>query len=227
MPISVARKIEYFQRNENHDDLDIRLQPICLTSEQVQQYKLPRVPVKDTDLRKASFEANHGEGQVELDALEALHPGQLSQIVTATILQWYDPDLYGRAVEQRNALQDELANTRDKILNGYEDDITQMGDNYQQLQADYAGMQERYREATAGFQIGMNSYSFQLEQILNEYLVVCDNIQADLSNSEVDINDYGLPEAELPDDNKDELYISGRDYMEQLEAYKEHRNGRA
>jgi len=101
MPISVARKIEYFQRNEGYGDLDIRLQPICLTSEQVADYDLPRVPVKDSDLRKANFEATHGRGQVELDALESLHPGTLRRLVTGQIRRYYDPTLRSRAIKRK------------------------------------------------------------------------------------------------------------------------------
>jgi hypothetical protein len=73
MPISVARKIELFAR-QGDDGLDIQLRPLVLTPEQVAEYDPPRIPIKDTDARKGRFEARHGDGAVELDALEALHP---------------------------------------------------------------------------------------------------------------------------------------------------------
>ena len=40
---------------------------------------------KESDKGKARFEAQHGAGAVELDALEALHPGELRRIVEAAI----------------------------------------------------------------------------------------------------------------------------------------------
>jgi hypothetical protein len=70
MPVSVARKIEHILRRDGHDDLDIRIDPLVLTAEQVERYRLPRIPIKETDARKRHFEARFGTGAVELDALE-------------------------------------------------------------------------------------------------------------------------------------------------------------
>jgi hypothetical protein len=52
-----------------------------LTREQAQQFNLPRIPIKESDLRRKGFEERNGEGAVELDALEALHPGELASLV--------------------------------------------------------------------------------------------------------------------------------------------------
>ena len=41
----------------------------------------------------AAFEARYGEGVTELDALEALHPGELERILTPEILRYYDDTL--------------------------------------------------------------------------------------------------------------------------------------
>jgi hypothetical protein len=76
MPVAVARKIEFMLRSEGHD-LDIQVRPIVLTHEQCRQYRLPRTPIKASENRAARFEARFGEGATELDALEALHPGEL------------------------------------------------------------------------------------------------------------------------------------------------------
>jgi hypothetical protein len=65
---------------------NVKLDPLVLTPRQVSEYGLPRTPIKESDRRKAGFEAVHGEGAVELDALEALYPGQLSHIVEEAIV---------------------------------------------------------------------------------------------------------------------------------------------
>lgn len=107
MPVSVARKIEFYAR-----ELDLRkqviLQPIALTGEQIAAYRLPRVPIKDSEARRGRFEDIHGQGAVELDALEALHPGELARIVEAAIAPYYDAEIDQRAKEQRQALQEAL-----------------------------------------------------------------------------------------------------------------------
>ena len=56
-----------------------------LTADQVARYGLPRIPIKDSDARKGHFEARYGEGATELDALEAIHSGELARIVRARV----------------------------------------------------------------------------------------------------------------------------------------------
>jgi len=53
MPVSVARKVEFFIADQGLD-LDVRLQPIALTLPQVKGYRLPRTPIKPSERRKAS-----------------------------------------------------------------------------------------------------------------------------------------------------------------------------
>ena len=89
MPISAAVKIDFFAKKSGVD-LDIRLAPVALTEEQCIQYQLPRTPIKKTETRLASFEARYGEGATELDALEALHPGALREILVEYIDRYYD-----------------------------------------------------------------------------------------------------------------------------------------
>ena len=97
MPVAVSRKIEHRLYLKNLHSLDIQVRPIVLTLEQCQQYRLPRTPIKDTEKRITKFEDRYGEGATELDALEALHPGQLQQIIEGEIKRYYDSDL-GRDV---------------------------------------------------------------------------------------------------------------------------------
>lgn len=80
MPCAVARKVEYFQ-HKHGDKTDAKLFPIVLTADQVQVYRLPRTPIKDTEKRAGRFEDRYGAGAVELDAMEAIHPGELARIL--------------------------------------------------------------------------------------------------------------------------------------------------
>jgi hypothetical protein len=60
------------------------------------------VPVKDSDRRKAAFEERHGEGAVELDALEALHPGQFERTIREAVAPYRDEELADRLQEARD-----------------------------------------------------------------------------------------------------------------------------
>ncbi len=81
MPLACARKIEFTARSEGHDGLDIQVRPIALTEEQCRQYRLPRTPIKASETRREMFEQRFGAGATELDALEALHPGELARLL--------------------------------------------------------------------------------------------------------------------------------------------------
>jgi hypothetical protein len=98
MPVAVARQLEFWLP-QYAPGADIKLTPLVLTREQVIAYRLPRTPIKDSDLRKTAFEGRYGEGAVELDALEALFPGELGRIVRGAVAPYRDETLAERLFE--------------------------------------------------------------------------------------------------------------------------------
>lgn len=225
MPNSVARKIEFYQRNDSFEDIDIALDPIVLTTDQVKTYRLPRVPVKDTDLRKANFEAAHGEGQVELDALEALYPGELAKIVTQAVLRYYDPDLRLKAERQKEALQDELNSEWQDIADNYHDELINLESDYQALVMDFDKTRAEFAELVKQFQPKIDAHRESLAAITERAKETYGKLYADLEAVDVDLDDYPLPEPDIAGDPYGLLYASGRDYFEQLQAYKAQRFG--
>jgi len=77
---------------------DIRLFPLVLTAGEVQAYRLPRLPIKESERRRSGFEQGYGEGATELDALEAISSGTLARIVVEAVERYYDPDLRWRTI---------------------------------------------------------------------------------------------------------------------------------
>jgi hypothetical protein len=225
LPISFARKIEFFQRQNGDGELDIKLEPVILTEAQVASYSLPRVPVKDSDKRKANFEAAHGEGQVELDALEAIYPGELESIVRAAILAYYDPTLEERTREQETALSDALAEERRAILDGYAEELEELESEYSDLRADFAKTRDRFAELVAGFQEEIDAHRERLQGIREQGEELHGRIYDDLAGAETDAEDYPLPEPDLAYETNGLLYESDRDYFEQLACYHAHRGG--
>jgi len=203
MPISVARKIEFFLAND-YQGLDIRLQPVVLTADQIARYRLPRVPVKDTDKRKVSFELAHGQGQVELDALEALYPGELANILRLHILDYYDESLADRLQDTHDATRQELDNMRFAVLESHpEIDV---------LQEQWAELTERFQQ--------------EIEHLQNEIAVQWAIIGSELGEELASYEKPGVPQAEDLQDNNGKLYQSDRLYFEQLRHYQDHREGR-
>jgi hypothetical protein len=107
MPVAVARKIEHALHVGGYD-LDIQVRPIVLTHDQCVRYRLPRTPIKETETRAAAFEARFGEGATELDALEALNPGELERVLEREIARYYDADLDERINETIDEMRAEL-----------------------------------------------------------------------------------------------------------------------
>ena len=125
MPLAVARVIEMLLRRENLD-LDIKLIPVAMTHKQCVDYQLPRTPIKETVKGKNAFEERYGEGATELDALEALHPGVLSQILLREINRYSDPTFPDRMEEAHDQLKDELNRTTEGIISPYREELDEL-----------------------------------------------------------------------------------------------------
>ena len=98
MPISVSRKLQAL-RDLLHPSLDIQVRRAALTAEQARELELPTTPLKETEQRAANWKAKTGREQTELDALIALHPGELRRLALEAIEPFYDDTLARRCHE--------------------------------------------------------------------------------------------------------------------------------
>jgi hypothetical protein len=122
MPCAVARKIEFLARSQQLD-IDVKLRRLLLNREHVDGYHLPRIPIKESERRATRFQANHGEGCVELDALEALHPGTLVQVVTGALARFYSRDAERKARLKEDALRQAIHERVSAITARYQEQI--------------------------------------------------------------------------------------------------------
>jgi len=199
MPVAVARKVEYFVRTFGLN-LDIRIFPVVLTLEQVQYYRLPRTPIKESERRRGGFEARHGEGAVELDALEALYPGQLREILARYMGVYYDVTLDERVAEQKQAFAERLEYEYQDTIEAHQEALDALQEEYEGVRSDFEGRMEGYTERLRA-----------LWQV----------IKKDLSESIPDLSEFPVPVAECFEELGDGLYDSQRDYLTQIEAYKQ------
>jgi hypothetical protein len=107
MPKATARQVEFWLR-KYAPDIPFKLTPLALTKEQVVRFKLPRIPIKESDLRKKYFQDRHGSGACELDALEALHPGELARMVRNAVESYIDASLEERLADAHIEAQDDV-----------------------------------------------------------------------------------------------------------------------
>lgn len=143
MPRAVARKIEWLLYAEGLRS-DVKLAPLVLTQEQVQEYALPRTPIKDSEQRAARFEQMHGKGAVELDALEALHPGTLAGILEEALSAYYNREAEREARTKERALRQVIRQRVAEITGRYGPQIEALRSMGEELRALDVPDLERY-----------------------------------------------------------------------------------
>ena len=199
MPVAVSRKIEKFMQDAG-GIYDLRLFPFLLTHEQCVHYELPRTPIKETEQRAKEFERKFGEGATELDALEALHPGELKRILTDAISLYIDDTLDERVDEVRELEESNLNDIRSEIIESHSKELDE-------IRADHLGIKREFEERIAALN---QRFENTRHAITNE-----------MEQNAPSFYDISLPQPEGTREFGSGLYNSNRDYWEQLPFYKE------
>lgn len=214
MPVAVARQVEFWA-DVYAPGADIKVTPVVLTREQVAAYDLPRTPIKESDRRRTSFEARHGDGAVELDALEALHPGELARVVRTAIAPYRDHTLYRRLdLAEQEARTVSRRAWRETVATE-QADLLQIGQDVGNI---VSGYQAELEDLAARMAADLAGYDERLSRVWHA-------VQAKAAGFRVDLPPR--PEGEIGDtDESAWLFDNGRPYMDQLDVYRCHRDGR-
>jgi hypothetical protein len=211
MPVGVARKIEFLIHKLGLD-LDVQVRPVALTHAQCRRYRLPRTPMKETNRGKAAFEERFGEGATELDALEALRPGQLRRMLVAEIERYYDADLDESVEETANAFKEQLHELRQEIIAPHAEELDELRDEQrtlaEQCNAELATVVERYEEP--------------FTEIADRFNSILGTITAEMRARMPDVEEIDWPEPADGDEDDDPLFDSARDYIEQIDRFRKH-----
>ena len=209
MPPSIARQIEFWLNYFGFTE-DIKLTPLILTREQVQQYKLPRIPIKEEDKRKTKFEEHYGEGAVELDALEALYPGESARIIREAISQFRDDNLSDKICQANETLEQRVKEAFENTIYPYQGQLDEIEKEVEEIADRYY---DRVRELNQSLQKELEPHGRKLESLSQD-------IKESIDNMDIDIPALPEPNVQTEDDNW--LFDSKRDYLEQLKYYKLH-----
>jgi len=137
-----------------------------------------------------------------LDALEALHPGALSKIVTDALTEFYDTDLASTVTWAKADAESYLTSQAEDMQETYQERLDK-------LQADYEAL---YREVTPR----LVAITSELDEVMTE---MADEMEVFADRTDI-TEDYPVPEAEEADADLDAALVwSGRSYDEQLESY--------
>jgi hypothetical protein len=208
MAPSVARQLEFWLERYA-PGAEVKLQRLVLTREQVAHYTLPRIPIKDSDARKARFEAQHGAGAVELDALEAVVPGELERIIREALAPYRDPDLAAAYAARDRQTRRDVAQTWRTHSAAVREDLRRLQDDValvlEQFEAEYEDLRERQAQALAPYQdrlADLAQAATTLVQTFDPPLPAC-------------------PASALsPPEEADWLFDSQRDYLTQMAHYR-------
>ena len=169
---------------------------IVLTDEQVERYGLPKAPDSKDRLR------------TELDALEALRPGELARIVEAEVAKLRDPELERVLAETETSAQQQV--TRE-WAEGTGDQASEL----EVIRADAEAIITPYRPLIADLNRrlaeGPGRRLAELAQAV-ETLATAD-----------DWNLPDRPEPASPEVPESILYDSNRHWLDQLQAYRAHK----
>ena len=190
-------------------------------------YALPRIPIKDSDRRRAAFEEQHGEGGTELDALEAIHPGEIGRIVEAAIDRYREPTRRAEREIARieSGLRREIAEIRNAVIAGHATELDDLRASLDEAQAEIAGRQAAITDALAACRATIAKHEAAIAEKLEEWredaAPVWEAIEADLEDALPAVDDIAWPQPELADE-QEALYDLRRDYLTQVSFYKAH-----
>jgi hypothetical protein len=199
MPVAVSRKIEKFVRDSDKA-YDIRLSSIVLTEDQCRDYGLPRTPIKESERRANHFESQYGAGATELDALEALYPGKLRQIIEEAVLYYRDSFLEAKVCEEKAEIFNALNTIQEEVWNEYSEEI-------EEIRVEHEALEHEFNERMSGLGDKMKS--------------VWQAISSKMEAKRPFITKNDIPKPEDGKELGEELYDSKRDYLEQLNWYKQ------
>ena len=216
MPVAVSRQIEFWHEQFG-DGVDLKLTPLALTRAQVEQYGLPTIPIKDSDKRRDAFTDRHGvDGAVELDALEAIYPGELSRLIRDAISAYRDQELELELLD--------VASEADAI-------VSETWDHHiEHLQRAADDLGSRVDEVVERFIPKLKKLAEQFNAAMEPLRSESEELQAEIEDatqySDLHIVLPERPTAKVePPDESSWLYSSTRTFGEQLERYRRHREG--
>jgi hypothetical protein len=107
--------------------VDVEVERVAVTEEQIQEHSLPSVPEDAEEIEKLQRDPRylnweHGLFRVELDALLAIVPDEFERIVKASVDQYFDEDIHKLVVAEEKALQKQVSDlVEQKVLDGLEE----------------------------------------------------------------------------------------------------------
>jgi hypothetical protein len=231
MPVAAARKIEFWLDKSGHD-LDIKHEHVALTHEQCIRFNLPRTPIKGTETRGDKFEERFGEGGTELDALQALHPGALREILIEHIERYFDANLESELDAAIAIFRAEIDAADSAVDDEHDEDIRRVEAEREAILRAFGEVhdpaREAYRrvvdEAARVYDEAIEAARDRIMEMEEAFAArtqeVLDAMAEDLAEAAPVPDEFDWPEAAEADEWEDPLYDSARSYLEQVDRFR-------
>jgi gas vesicle protein len=205
MPVQVGRHSQFacWELAEVAKEVapEIMVDNAALTKEQIDRLDLPPIP---------------GTNKTEIDALEALHPGELRRILAERIEELQDPDLGQKIQDTKAEAQESVRDQVNSIMEEHREKLEEIQREAEEVVDRYRRyyrmlgekMAERYRKLGERYERHIADLKEEAEQEHGE-------IENALESLEVDLPE--LPEAEVngAEDTDRWLFDSRRDFLDQ------------
>jgi hypothetical protein len=145
--------------------------------------------------RGAAFEQRFGEGATELDALEALHPGELQRILETEIARYHDATIEERVAETALDIRKDLDRITEAVHHKHAAPLAALKAEHDSLLAAAAAFEKKHSKTMR-------------------------KIEKDLEAEATDFDDVEWPEPEEGDEDDDPLFDSTREYLDQIDRFK-------
>lgn len=217
MPVVAGRHTQFalwrVAEMVNEELPDIRLDPIAVTAEQVDSLDLTRQPINKEDKRKPGWEAKFGAGAVEIDSLEARHPGILAQLIRERVSVLHDQELAAHIREAEAEAEEVVEEAVEEALDPVRPELDEIREEFgrvaEEFRGELEGVSRRYEERVAPLRRRLTAAREEAERNL-------DALEGSLELPP-------LPEAAPPDDEQKEYLLdTRRDYLDQTGVFRAH-----
>lgn len=199
----------------------VKVDSVAVTGEQVEELRIPRIPINEKDPRKAKWELLHGEGGVEVEALEATYPGYLEQVLAERITELQDSTLQRRVREQRSEARRVVREAIEEITDSHSDELDRIKERSEELEERYSALYGALSESVeARYQRLKERFDRHRRELQQDLQKVEDEVREELETLEVDLPN--LPEAELAENQSRVWHFdSGRDFVDQTQHFRQ------
>jgi len=227
MPEAVSRKVQFWNAYEHNNKLDVKLCHVALTKNQIERYDLPANPTKvfkkqPIDFKRSRIQQRYTETvrkrhprSTELDALEALHPGELGRILTEALSQFVDVQLQERINDAVEDYRTKIYNTVYEAVMLNDEEITKL---IEAFDAQYEEVNKTIRELR-----GIVGKIKETVEPINKQIIDYQNYFLDYELGKMDALELPQPKVK-GDSDINWLYDSNLGYFDQTKRLKDHSN---